>query len=412
MAQDFVGSNNINLLEPQGQFGTRLSGGDDAASPRYIFTQLSPVSRLLFPEVDDAILDYREDDGQMIEPEFYCPIIPLLLVNGSQGIGTGWSTFIAPHNPLDLIDYVRSKLDGVQQHQLPVLRPFARGFDGAIEENPDGDGYVSIGRASKTSKSTIVIDELPLRIWTDAYKTTLIKMRDRGEIQHFVENHTTSKVRFEIHSKTAQLNRMVNSGLENVFKLRKSLPMTNMNAFDSHNRIRKFDSAESIIEEYFPVRLGLYYDRQSLLESETKYGSAVSQNKARFIEAVSNGRIKLTTGRKTKEETVMELKSLGYSTVDELQRIRNDNTVFKRRLVSQEPLDDNEEDATLTIEHESPTRSDFDYLLNMPLSSLTSERIQELLKDAAKKDDELKLIQSKSAEDLWRSDLDKLAQHL
>lgn len=86
MAQNFVGSNNLNLLEPSGQFGTRLVGGTDAASPRYIFTQLAPVARLLFPEDDDALLIYREDDGQLIEPEFYAPVLPLLLINGTHGM--------------------------------------------------------------------------------------------------------------------------------------------------------------------------------------------------------------------------------------------------------------------------------------------------------------------------------------
>lgn len=121
MAQDFVGSNNINLLVPSGQFGTRLAGGKDAASPRYIFTALSPTARLLFPEVDDALLAYKEDDGQSIEPETFFPIIPLLLVNGAQGIGTGWSTYIPPHNPRDVLAYIRAKLDGADGSDLPLF---------------------------------------------------------------------------------------------------------------------------------------------------------------------------------------------------------------------------------------------------------------------------------------------------
>jgi len=94
MAQNFVGSNNINLLLPIGQFGTRNQGGKEAASARYIFTSLSPVTRYLFHEADDAVLNYLEEEGQSIEPNYYLPIIPLTLVNGAEGIGTGWSTFI------------------------------------------------------------------------------------------------------------------------------------------------------------------------------------------------------------------------------------------------------------------------------------------------------------------------------
>ena len=401
MAQDFVGSNNLNLLEPRGQFGTRLGGGADAASPRYIFTQLSPLSRLLFPEVDDVLLHFLEDDGQMIEPQFFCPIIPLLLVNGSQGIGTGWSTFIPPHNPQDLLLHVRGMLDNLQQ--IPPLRPFVRGFNGLITEQPNGDGFVTVGSARKTSETTVVIDELPLGVWTNSYKNFLVKMRDRGEIQHFQEDHTESQVRFEVQLKRAQLSRMMNSGLETAFKLKRSLPTTNMNAFDASGRICKFDSAESIVDAYFPVRLALYDDRRSVLESEFKYRSALLQNKARFIEAVSRGDIQLTTGRKSKAETLLELQALGFAGADELQKIRNENEVVRRRRV-----DTVVEDAT----HDDPSRSQYDYLLSMPLSSLNTERIAELRSDALKRDKELAEIQSKSAEDLWRADLDKLEEHL
>lgn len=124
MAQDFVGSNNINLLEPRGQFGTRLAGGKDAASPRYIFTCLSPVARLLFPEVDDSQLAHLEDDGVIIEPKYYCPIVPLILINGVQGIGTGWSSYIPSHHAQDVLRHVRAKLNG--ERILPVIKPWVR----------------------------------------------------------------------------------------------------------------------------------------------------------------------------------------------------------------------------------------------------------------------------------------------
>lgn len=145
MAQDFVGSNNINLLEPGGQFGTRMAGGKDAASPRYIFTRLSPISRLLFPDVDDPLLDHLEDDGVMIEPKFFCPIVPLLLVNGAQGIGTGWSTSIPQHNIRDVLEHVRSRLNG--EEILPSINPWVRGFTGNISISEDKNGYRSVGCA-------------------------------------------------------------------------------------------------------------------------------------------------------------------------------------------------------------------------------------------------------------------------
>lgn len=174
MAQDFVGANNLNLMVPNGQFGTRLAGGKDAASPRYIFTHLSPVTRHLFPEDDDVVLDYLEDDGQMIEPTFYCPIIPLLLVNGTQGIGTGWSTFVPPHHPMSVVDYIRAKLDN--QTELPFIEPYVNGFKGEIVRREDGSGYDSLGIVEHLSKKTILIKELPIGVWTDNYKRQLVKM--------------------------------------------------------------------------------------------------------------------------------------------------------------------------------------------------------------------------------------------
>jgi hypothetical protein len=158
---DYVGSNNIPLLTAGGQFGTRAKGGNDYASPRYIFTGLNSYARLIYPEEDDEQLDYLYDDGQQIEPKFFLPIIPMLLVNGSYGIGTGWSTFIPPHNPITVADHtmrlVRGESDG------SGLRPWVRGFQGTIEEINDGRGitYRTRGIINRVSKNILEINELP-----------------------------------------------------------------------------------------------------------------------------------------------------------------------------------------------------------------------------------------------------------
>ena len=104
LAQDFVGTNNINLLLPEGQFGNRYNGIKGAASPRYIFTNLNPVTRKIFKEDDDNLLLYNVDEGLKIEPVWYAPIIPMVLVNGAEGIATGWSTSIPNYNPIELAD--------------------------------------------------------------------------------------------------------------------------------------------------------------------------------------------------------------------------------------------------------------------------------------------------------------------
>ena len=108
MQMIYVGSNNMNMLYPGGQFGTRFQGGNDAASPRYIHTQLSELARLVFHPDDDALLNYLDDDGVSIEPDYYCPIIPMILVNGASGIGTGWSCKIPNFNPRDIVENLRN----------------------------------------------------------------------------------------------------------------------------------------------------------------------------------------------------------------------------------------------------------------------------------------------------------------
>ena len=112
MAQDYVGSNNIPLLFPSGQFGTRLQGGKDSASARYIFTRLQAVTRMIYPVADDPLLTYNDDDGYLVEPEMYVPIIPMALVNGIEGIGTGWSTSVPMYNPLHLIQWLIADMEG------------------------------------------------------------------------------------------------------------------------------------------------------------------------------------------------------------------------------------------------------------------------------------------------------------
>ena len=408
MAQDFVGSNNLNLLVPSGQFGTRLVGGEDAASPRYIFTHLSPVARYLFPEDDDVLLDYLEDDGQRIEPRVFCPIIPLLLVNGAQGIGTGWSTFIPQHDPMSVVDYIRAKLD--QTLNLPRIEPYVKGFQGAIER--EGAGYTSYGKIEVLDNKTVRIDELPVGVWTNRYKSLLLKMQSNGTIVDFKEDHTTTKVSFTVKLKAGQLHRIQQSGLEHTFKLKSNHLLTNMNAFDAHGGIQKFESAESIADFYFPNRLSLYHDRKSVLMSEMNYKSALLENKARFIQVVSEGQIDLVGGRLSEDKTVSMLKSHGFHTMKELKSIRNNNISHGKLAKGDDYSAREDDDAVKQDDKSNDNKSSFEYLFKMPLSSLTSDKIATLTKEASETKTNLNSIRDLHSEELWLSDLEKLVPHL
>ena len=174
MAQNFVGSNNINLFEPNGQFGTRLQGGKDSASERYIFTQLNKITRLIFPKEDDAILKYLDDDGTPVEPIYYLPIIPMILINGTKGIGTGFSTEILPHNPVDIINYLLCKLKNESSlGKNTSLTPYWNNFKGTITYDDEAKKCTTSGVYKILSKDKLHITELPIGMWTDDFKQLL-----------------------------------------------------------------------------------------------------------------------------------------------------------------------------------------------------------------------------------------------
>jgi len=176
MAQRFVGSNNINLLVPSGQFGTRLQGGKDSASARYIYTRLERIARVIFHPDDDPILEYQTEEGQSIEPKWYIPVIPMAMVNGAEGIGTGWATSMPNYNPRTLIEALQRFIK--KEDMGDDFCPWYKGFRGSIRltENTDRSGYEVMGVAKRTSPSTIEITDLPVRKWTQDYKEFVSKL--------------------------------------------------------------------------------------------------------------------------------------------------------------------------------------------------------------------------------------------
>lgn len=311
------------------------------------------------------LLDYKEEDGQLIEPEYFCPIIPLLLVNGCQGIGTGWSTSIPPHNPVDVLNYVRAKLE---ENELPSIEPYVRGFAGSISVDNSGGNYITDGIITTSSKSSVRISELPIGTWTNDYKTSLVAMMKKGEVQSFTQDHTTTKVCFDIKINSAKLNRLVkNETLLKHFKLRNTLSTRNMHAFTPDMKISRYKTPQDIADEYFPVRLELYSDRKSVMESNMEYSASLMKNKSRFIEAVSDNTIDLLHGKRSKEATIALLEEMEFTKQTDLDAIKMNNAVAKRRALNAVINDEPSE-----IENDSHSKKEYDYLLNLPLSSLTA----------------------------------------
>lgn len=320
LAQTFVGSNNVNCLEPSGNFGSRLQGGSDAASARYIHTRLSPFARRVFSALDEPNLEAQFDDDKMIEPKVYAPVIPMVLVNGADGIGTGWSTSIPNYHPMDIVRNLRRRMgrledDDTEERPFLPMTPWFRGWKGTPEqEGPNRFRFNGIAKQDELNPNEVVISELPIRMWTDDFKSRLEDII-RGEkspsfIKDYKEFNDHKTVHFVIQMEEKHMNAALTEGLLEKFKLTKSLATTNLVAFDTQGRIRKYESPEEIMEEYFNFRMAMYAKRREhwLKVYHTAYRKL--KNQYRFIQEIIDG--KFVVSRKKKAVLVQELRDRKY----------------------------------------------------------------------------------------------------
>ena len=389
LAQNFTGSNNVNTLVPQGQFGTRLQGGKDSASPRYIFTRLAKITRTIYHPGDDPLLNYLNEEGQTIEPEFYAPILPMVLVNGAEGIGTGWSTSIPNYNPRDIVVNLMRMLDG---EECGPLVPWYSGFRGDINESISSKGlrsYSVSGIINQLDDTTLEITELPLKKWTQDYKEFLEELaKPEGKKDPFIvdykEHHTDTSVHFVIKMTPEKMKEAIDAGLYSKFKLTSKISITNMMLFDSTGTIKKYDGPGDVVKEFFDVRLDLYKKRRAHLLKVAEAELLRISNKTRFILAVVNGELVLSNRRKADIE--QELDREGYS---KLAPQKKSATVSE---------DEEEEDTTSLS---------FDYLLNMSLSSLTLEKVEGLKKQEAECREQVEILEKTTEAQMWRDDLEE-----
>jgi DNA topoisomerase-2 len=382
MAQNFVGSNNINLLFPSGQFGSRIKGGQDASSPRYIFTRLERITRCIFPEQDDRILKYLDDDGTPVEPQFYVPIIPMVLINGSKGIGTGFSTEIMCYNPKDIISYLKNKLQNITDDKIEFF-PYYDGFTGEIEKINDTK-FVFKGTYEKVETDRIRVTELPVGYWTEDFKELLSDLQNDKDkegkkivpvVKDVFENYTDTTVEFIITFSKGKLEELEAAkgdhgcnGLEKILKLYSTSSTTNMNLFNSEDKLKKYESVEEIIDDYYQIRLEYYEDRKDYLIDALEKQIMILSNKAKYIKEVLDGTIDLR--KKKKQEIIDMLQDKEYDIVD-----------------------DDEE---------------FLYLVRMPMDSVSEENIEKLMKEHHEKLDELERIKATTIEQMWLSELEIL----
>jgi DNA topoisomerase-2 len=415
MAQNFVGSNNINLFVPNGQFGSRMMGGKDSASERYIFTLLSGITRRLFPEVDDPVLTYLDDDGTPVEPLYYVPIIPMVLVNGGKGIGTGFSTSIPCYDPLVIISYLKQIMDtGSPSISEKDFVPYYEGFKGTIvsasardleaasdvldEVLDEVEGETSVNKkgkkkassAAKTEGKFIVtgvyeivgtdqvrITELPIGTWTNDYKDFLEGMVQPAVdktgkkiptiIKDYVDNSTKHSVDMLV---TFQKGKLADfdtpAKIIKFLRLSKSLSTNNMHLFDPEDKLKKYTKITEIIEDYFGKRLELYSIRKEWLLENLQRELVKLSNRARYIQALLVDRIDLR--RKTKDQVFEMLHREGFDTID----------------------------------------GDYSYLTKMPMDSVTAELVEKIMREKGNKEEELDALRNKNEFDMWKEELNAL----
>ncbi|CAD5213174.1 unnamed protein product [Bursaphelenchus okinawaensis] len=399
LAQDFVGSNNVNLLLPNGQLGTRLLGGKDAASARYIFTQLNPVTKALFPAVDENVLRFLYEENQRIEPEWYCPVIPTVLVNGAEGIGTAWSTKIPNYNPRDIVANIRRLIRG--QEQKPMI-PWYKKYQGTINQLDD-TRFVCSGEIATLNEDTVEITELPIKTWTQPYKENVLEPMMDGtdknmSITDFKEYHTEETVKFVVKMTPERLAYAERQGLHKVFKLQTVINTTSMVLFDANGCLRKFTTPEEICLEFFDTRRKVYIMRKEFNEGWLEALTSKLSERARFIMMKINGELKIENVKKA--AIMQELKKHHFKPDPEAKwkemRKKKELEIYGEAL-----FDDEEEE----VDHGDSKMKDFEYLLGMKLWCLSLEEKEKLLKEAETMKKELQTLQLKTWHDLWEEDL-------
>lgn len=411
MAQTFVGSNNINILMPCGQFGTRILGGKDSASVRYIFTRLNPITRALFPKEDDAVLKYLDDDGTQIEPEFYAPIIPMVLINGCEGIGTGYSCTVPAYHPMTVVGALRSRILSERDGRLVDKTewvPYYEGFTGRIEFIGKGR-YLTRGTYRRSEDDTIYISELPIGTWTGYlyYKKFLEelvtgKTDEKGkaisaplireyqltesEVRVMITVRFLSKEQLDTLEQTTFPNGV--NGVEKLMELTASVSTQNMMLFDASGKIQHYENVDAIVDAYYLVRSSVYGKRKEYLLKSISALLVKLRNRARFIREMVAGKIDLRKHRDDTEVDAM-LMAAGFDKLaangDEVSSVSGSG-----------------DDSVAVVGMGS-----YKYLTEMKLNSLTKERAEKIVKECEEIEREKKVLEGTSLADMWLKDLDE-----
>ena len=370
LANEFPGTNNIPLLYRDGMFGTRLEGGKDAASPRYIFTKMEPLTPLIYRDEDDVLLEKVIDDGDEVEPKFYVPILPMILINGcTAGIGTGWSCNVPCYNPLDMIDAINIWLDNDGEVLIkegktvvslfPEFTPWYRGFKGDIKKDTKNT-FITTGNLEKGKgkKDTCIINELPIGKWTNKFKEDCEDFIENKKLKSIKNYSTPTNVHFVVKESTNGFK----CNIKNL-KLTSKLYTSNIVLFDDNDKLNKMKDVDQVIDKYCIVRYKYYKKRKinilKNIEKELKHLG----NKERFISEVISKKLKIMNI----EEQVI---------ISEMEKNKYDKE-----------------------------NNTYDYLLRLQVRTFTAEKVKSLKQDILNLQNKHKLISNTTEKNMWKNEL-------
>nr|CCD13796.1 unnamed protein product [Trypanosoma congolense IL3000] len=363
MAQNFTGGNNINLLVPEGQFGSRQQLGNDHAAPRYIFTKLSKVARLLFPSEDDPLLDYVVEEDQQVEPNHYVPIVPLLLCNGSVGIGFGFASNIPPFHPLDVTAAVRAMING-ESAKTVVRRlvPWAVGFQGEIRRGPE-DEFIAVGSYNYCKGNRVHVTELPWTCSVEAFRDHVSNLA-RKDIVHRIADYCGAN-HIDIDVEVSQGSMLTYAECESELGLTQRIHI-NGTVFSPNGTLSPLeDDLAPVLQWHYDRRFDLYKRRRQRNLMLQEQELAREKSTLKFVQHFRAGNIDFANATETTLEKICQ----------KLNLVRVDDS--------------------------------YDYILRKPITFYTKTSLENLLKKIAETERRIETLKKTTPVQLWLQELDQ-----
>jgi DNA gyrase/topoisomerase IV subunit A len=356
MAQKF--KNNAPLLEEDGQFGSLRS--PQAGAPRYIGTKLSENFRLIYKDFE--LLEYKEEEGESIEPKFFLPIVPAVLLNGSSGIAVGFASNILNRDIKSIIDACVKVLGGKEPGEV---KPSLNGFTGDyIQDKENNKRWVIRGKFTRANTTTVKISELPPSMTYEKYEDILDKLVDDKVIVSYDDN-CKDNIDYTIKFTRSDLDKLDDEKLVKLLKLEESSTEI-FSTLDEYGKLMIFENTSDIIKYFVKFRLDYYHKRKQFLLDKLNKELKILSNRGRFIKAIIDGKLKVNNVSKSVIIEGIEAMKL-------------------------EKIDDS-----------------YDYLLRMPIYSLTKEMYEKLKEDFVAKKEEIKILEETDPKDMYMLDLTEL----